>query len=390
MSVSGGPSTGVASLLNQVVYSGTDTTDLLIDARLITTNAIAQRAARFLHPPAADLGSLEGSVSVSTDSSTGFLTIRASASTPARAAAIANAFARALVRNQTRAAVHQVDAAISQLQQELAATSSSVDTTPLAQQLARFRALRAAQSGGAQLIQAATPSASPVAPRVTRSVILALIVALLLGLGAVALAETSDRRIRHPDEAGDFARLPLLSAIPISAFSSNGRTHEVEESFATLRSSLTYFNVDRTISSVLVTSAAKEDGKTTVSVRLAHALAQAGREVVLLECDLRRPSIAGWLEMRPSLGLGSVLVGEVGLEQALLTYGGAPRRSGRLRVLPAGPPRPKSLGTARFRAHAGTDLRADGALRHPLHRFDTAADGQRLDACCSSSSQAWY
>lgn len=351
MEIVGGQQAGAASLFNQVVQQGPDTIDLLADARIVATAGAARQAAKYLHP-AVSPGSLLRSVSATADQTTGLITITGSAATPQRAANIANAFARALATNQTNAAVKQLNTAIIQLQKQIRALAKGdPGEIQLSQQLARFRALRAAQNSNVLVVDPATASTVPVAPQVARSVILASIVAFLLGLGAVALAESSDRRIRHPDEAGDFTGLPLLSAIPRSAFSSSARTHEDEESFATLRASLTFFNIDRPISSVLITSPGKEDGKTMVAVRLARALARAGKDVILLDADLRRPAAAVRLGVPPSQGLGAVLVGELRLEDALRAERAPDGRRGLLRVLPAGPPPPNPselLGSRRM------------------------------------------
>jgi capsular exopolysaccharide synthesis family protein len=353
LEVTGGQQTGVASLFNQVVQQGPDTTDLFADARLITTGGMAELAAKYLQPTPANPRSLLGDINAKADQTTGFITLTASGSTPQAAANTANAFSQAIVSNQTQAAARAISTAITQLQRQLAALANNDPSrAQVADQLARFRALQAAQSSNVQIIDGPTRSSTPVAPRVTRSVILALMVALLLGLGAVALAETTDRRIRHPDEAGDSAGLPLLGSIPASAFSSAKRSPQAEESFATLRASLTYFNVDRRIATVLVTSPGKEDGKTTVATRLAQALTRGGKNVILLDADLRRPAVASRLGIPPSAGLPAVLVGEVELDEALVEYQASNGRPGSLRVLPAGPPAPNPselLGSRRMR-----------------------------------------
>ena len=340
LDITGGQQTGIASLFNQQLVQGPDTTDLLADARLITTTGVATQAAKYLHPAPPSPGALLGSVSASADQNTGFITITASDGHPRRAANIANAFALAVSVEQTRALNGQIRVAIGQLKKQLA---SLPRTDPgrgqLSQEISRFRALRAAQSTNAQIVQAATPASVPVAPLVSRSVILALIVAMLLGVGAVAIAEASDRRLRHPDDIGDAAALPLLSAIPREAFSSNPPSRVVE-AFATLRAALTYFNVDRQISSILVTSPGKEDGKSTVSIQLARSLARAGGDVILLDADLRRATVAKRLDIPPRPGLGAVLIGKMSTEEALVSEPASNGRGGSLRILPAGPPPP--------------------------------------------------
>jgi succinoglycan biosynthesis transport protein ExoP len=348
--ITGGQSTGLAELLsgNNIVETGPDTTDLLVDATLVSTDAIAEEAAKFLHPRPADPTSLVGSITTNPDQSTGFLTITASAGSPDEAANIANAFAQALAENQTHATVAEVSATIVQLQRQIRNINRGNPERPqLAAELARLRALQASEGANVQIIQTAAPPGAPVAPRVARSVILALIVALLLAIGAVALAEASDRRVRHPDEVSDFTgagdptELPLLGAVPTSAFSSGGAlSHEAKEAFVTLRAALTYFNVDRRVGSVLITSPGKEDGKTTVAMRLAEAFARGGKSVILVDADLRRPAIARRFGILPSEGLAAVLVGELSLDKALVSQAAANGGSGGLLVLPAGPPPP--------------------------------------------------
>jgi capsular exopolysaccharide synthesis family protein len=121
------------------------------------------------------------------------------------------------------------------------------------------------------------------------------------------------------------------------------------EAFETLRSSLTYFNVDRPLSTLVVASAAQQDGKTTVAVNLAVAFARDGRDVILLDGDLRFPQVASRLGREVTAGLDTVLVGESSLEEALIDVDAG---GGRLRILPGagGAPNPAVLlGSQRMR-----------------------------------------
>jgi capsular exopolysaccharide synthesis family protein len=166
-----------------------------------------------------------------------------------------------------------------------------------------------------------------------------VIVALLLAFGAVALAQGADRKIRDPSELEELTGKPLLSAVPRSAFGDEPNDGAAEEAFQTLRASLTYFNVDREVKSVLITSPAQGDGKTTVATNLARAMARAGKDVILVDADLRRPQVAWRFHVPGAAGLGGVLVAETGLAQAFVEPE-ADTLAGRLRVLPAGPPPP--------------------------------------------------
>ncbi|MEA2193849.1 MAG: tyrosine-protein kinase [Solirubrobacteraceae bacterium] len=317
---------------------------LLSAARLVTTTAVARAAAQELGEPASTSRSLLADVTATADVQADFITVTARAPTGRRAAAVANAFAAAVVKNRTDQAVGRLNVTIGKVEQQLAQITGDTTTArdgrkQLSEQLQRLRALRAAQGNNAHIVEPAIASTTPVAPRVTRTVILAGIVALLLAFGAVVLAQGSDRKIRDPSELEELTGRPLLSAVPRSAFGDEPNDGAAEEAFQTLRASLTYFNVDREIKSVLVTSPAQGDGKTTVATNLARAMARAGKDVILVDADLRRPQVAWRFHVPGVAGLGGVLVGETGLQQAFVEPE-ADTLAGRLRILPAGPPPP--------------------------------------------------
>ncbi len=91
------------------------------------------------------------------------------------------------------------------------------------------------------------------------------------------------------------------------------------ESFQLIRAHLRYFNVDRQLRTLLVASAAPGDGKTTIARHLAGAAARTGSKVLLLEADLRRPTLAQQIDVRPGPGLADVLIGAVPLSEATQT-----------------------------------------------------------------------
>jgi len=324
-------------------------------ARLATTSTTARKAATYLHPAPADPRALLSHVTAAADTSAGFITLTATDPSAARAAAIANAFGNAVVANRIGQAITQLDVAIGQLGSQLAARPKSdvQGRLQLSDQLQRFRALRAAQGSNAGIVEPATPAGAPTSPGVIRAVVLGLIIAVLVAIGLVLFADSRDRRIRTPEEVESLTGLPLLGAIPATAFSGAEMTQADEEAFRTLRNSLTYFNIDRRISSVLITSPVKEDGKTTVATNLAVAVARSGKNVILVEADLRRPAAALRLGVGQPIGLGAVLVDEISLPDALAEISVPARGAGRLRILPAGPtpPNPSELiGSQRMRA----------------------------------------
>ncbi|HVS29422.1 MAG TPA: polysaccharide biosynthesis tyrosine autokinase [Solirubrobacteraceae bacterium] len=330
----------------------TATQSILAVARLVKTTGVADAAAKLLHPPAAPRDLLRA-VSVTPNTEAGFITISARDRNAARAAEIANAFGSAIVANRAQTAAALIDRSIASASTQLASRrTNQAGRTQLSEALVRLRALRAAQSGDAQVIESAVPSSKPVANSTTsRRVGLGLLIGLLLGVGAVVLAEAADRRIRTPEELEEMTDLPLLSAIPPHAFGAAHNQHD-DEAFRMLRGALTYFNVDHRLSSVVVTSPQSKDGKTTVAIGLAVAAAQASKRVIVVDADLRRPQVCTRLGIESTAGLGAVLAGELPLSEALVEYPIETSNGGRLLVFAAGapPPNPSELlGSQRMR-----------------------------------------
>src|SRR5690606_34941592 len=148
----------------------------------------------------------------------------------------------------------------------------------------------------------------------------------------------------------------LLGAIggrePVAKASGNGATSAggpvawddpksvAAEAYRILRTNLLFTNPDRPLKSVLVTSPAVGDGKSTVTANLAVSFAQAGRRVIVVNADLRRPSVHKLFRVPEGAGLTSVLVGQATLEEALRETDAAD-----VRLLTAGPtpPHPAEL-----------------------------------------------
>ena len=293
--------------------------------------------------PPADPASIVGEVSADADQTTNFIRISAEDRDPQRAADIANAFARAISLNREQVAIRELNAAIAGIDAQLARLRRDESGARLAlrQQLNQLRAARSIQSSNAAILQEATPSSTPTGPGLRRTLEIAAVIGLLLGFGAVVLLENGDRKLRAPDELEAMAEVPLLATIAPSAFSGRLDTgRQDDEAFYMLRAALTYFNAERRIRSVVITSPGEKEGKTTVATRLALAAANSGLSVVLVDGDLRRGQVAVRLALESQQGLGAVLAGERSLADALVDYPLPASGSGHLAVLPAGPPPP--------------------------------------------------
>ncbi len=327
---------------------------LAATARLVRTTAVAKVAADFLNPRPDDPRSLLNQIVVEPDEEAGFIGLIATATQPERAQAIADAFARAVVATRESRAVGELNRTIKGIRGQLDELSrrDRIGREQLSEQLQRLRALRAAQGNNAEIIEPALPGTLVATSGLRRTLILGVVVGLLLAIGAVVAAESFDRRIRTPAELEEFTGLPLLSAIPPEAFTGQrSGSPRADEAFHMLRGALTYFNVDRKMASVVITSAGQQDGKTTVATQLSMALARAGKRVILVDADLRRPQVCARMGIRePDSGLGDVLVNEADLRDALVRFPIADEfGAGALLILPAGapPPNPSELLSSR-------------------------------------------
>ena len=147
------------------------------------------------------------------------------------------------------------------------------------------------------------------------------------------------------------------------------------EAFHLIRAHLRYFNIDKELRTLMVASAAPGDGKTTVARHLAGAAARMGSRVLLLEADLRRPTIAQQFDISSGPGVSDVLIGAVSLSEATQMVGldlpgvdGAGGRS--LDVLVAGsslPPNPGEL----IESHAMESLLEQVKMKYGLIVVDT-------------------
>ena len=316
-------------------------------AALVGTSGVADETARLMGEPP---GSLRGQISATDDQDTGFITLTATAGSGQRAAEIANAVARALRVTRQEAGIKRVDASIANVEKELAKLpqGEELQRSQLSERLQGLRALRAAQSENTQVIEAAGVPNAPVSPNPRRNAILAFVLALLLAAGAVTLAERLDRRLHDSRDLERLTGTPLLAQIPASAFPGVAPDPQLPIIFQTLRDSLTYFNVDQRLASLLVISPLKGDGKTSVSTNLAVAFARAGKQVILVDADLRSPQVATRMGTPGQPGLSELISGNSDIHESLFEI--EPFGS-YLRVLPGGsiPPNPSEmLGSARM------------------------------------------
>jgi capsular exopolysaccharide synthesis family protein len=274
-------------------------------------------------------------LSVSAQGESNIVNVSATSTSPALAAEIANTYTHLFVTEQQNANHAYYHSALALVNKQLAAMSAKQRLSPsgiaLAGRAQSLGVLAELRNGNVEVAQAASVPTSPSSPKTSRNTVLGALLGLLLGVGLAFLLERLDRRIREPKDLEAVYGLPLLGVVPeSSALSRSGRGDGSAgaalpageaEAFHLIRAHMRYFNVDRELRTLMVVSAAPGDGKTTIARHLASAAARMGSRVLLLETDLRRPTLAQQLDIVPGRGLADVLIGAIPLTDAIQTIG---------------------------------------------------------------------
>jgi polysaccharide biosynthesis transport protein len=223
------------------------------------------------------------------------------------------------------------------------------------------------RSNNFRIVDIARVPTSPSEPNLPRNLAFALALGLTTGVGLAFLLESMDNTVRTPDQAQAISALPSVGMIPfgsrataefgprlalagskeaaskeaVELVTQSRPKSQMAEAYRSLRTSLLLTSVGGPPRVILVTSALPQEGKTTTSINLAIALAQKETRVLLIDSDLRRPSIHKTLGIGPGSGLSNVLTGSLGLREAIIRSTILPN----LFLLPAGtpPPNPAEL-----------------------------------------------
>jgi succinoglycan biosynthesis transport protein ExoP len=232
--------------------------------------------------------------------------------------------------------------------------------------LQRQRELQVTSGDRSNEVKIATPSRlpkTPIGPQRLRNILIAFLLSLGAGIGLAFLLDFLDDTVKTVDDVDRYLHLPALALIPasrdrgrligIGATPTTGSAdttalamvHDarspIAESYRHLRTSLLLSSAGQPPKTILVTSSQPSEGKTTTTINTAFMLAQTGAEVLVVDCDLRRPRLHAHFDAPNTKGLTNWLSGETDIENLMQTLPTQPN----LKFLTSGPvpPNPAEL-----------------------------------------------
>ncbi|NES99909.1 MAG: polysaccharide biosynthesis tyrosine autokinase [Sphaerospermopsis sp. SIO1G2] len=210
-----------------------------------------------------------------------------------------------------------------ELEREIVATESSYNSL-----LNRYQELQVAENLQVSNARVVTPALIPSAPVRSRQYINLLqgfIGGIVLAVTTAFVLERLDKTIKTPKSAKDLLGYALLGYIP--PFPNGTFTPEVivkkqpdssiSEAFRMLQTNLRFFNSEQTVKVIVVSSAVPKEGKSTVAANLAYSISQLGRNVLLVDADLRHPSQHKIWEIPNEVGLSNILRSQMDVDQAI-------------------------------------------------------------------------
>ena len=300
-------------------------------AAIVSSEAVAQKIKQNTPELSLTTGQIRSSLTATAGDNAALITVSAQASSPKNAQLLANSALQA-----TADYIKEIEQNPGNAQALVNGDSNAAATPP-------------ANSNTVRVIPLNNTSVNPplVSPNYQQNTLIGAVIGLVVVYTAIFLRRALDQRIRTRDDATKATGASILGVLPVSEDLNeenivNGDTddHIAQESIRQLRTNLRFVNVDTPPRSFIVTSAVPGEGKSTVSLSLARSLADAGSPVILIDADLRRPTVAKKLKLDAKVGLTQVLAGQVEIANAVHQLGDS-----NLFVLPAGriPPNPSEL-----------------------------------------------
>ena len=298
-----------------------------IGAQFVLRREIARRVKRALGT-SVPVAALRGMVSAAPESQTNLVVVQATGTDPRFVAAVAGEFASQAAAARTAEERRRIRKAVNRQRTSFNRMKTAERTQILRgafeDRISRLEAL-AGFAEPAEVVEGAEVPTARISPRPFRSALFGAIIGLTLGLVAAFIRDALDRRLREPQDVQVELGLPLLSMVSPEAFGvagalRNGRgaaPPEDVEAVRILRRNLDFLAGSGGPRSVAVTSAMAEEGKSTVAASLAWTYVYSGQRTLLIDCDLRRGTLATRLGVAPAPGLTDYLSGSASVDEVM-------------------------------------------------------------------------
>ena len=306
-------------------------------ARSYSAIVSSEAVAKIIQEQNSDLsiGTIRGSLSATTEENSSLIKVRATASSPEQARVLANS------------ALHATAQYIENIEKNGSGNNSTATPTPAGEENQESAQNKVSSTNPSdttntliRVIPLDNASVNPplVSPNYMQNGLIGAGAGLVLVYLAIFLRRSVDQRIRTRDDAIKATNSNILGVLPVSddlaeenIVHASNDDHIAHESIRQLRTNLRFVNIDNPPSSFIVTSAVPGEGKSTVSLAVARSMASSGQPVILIDADLRRPTVAKKLHINAKIGLTQVLAGQVDIAEAVHQV-----EDSKLFVLPAG------------------------------------------------------
>jgi Mrp family chromosome partitioning ATPase len=276
---------------------------------LLTTRGVLASAARSLPGESAD--TLAGKVHAVVDPTANIIRIAASATSPKGAARIANAVASSFLARQRSFELRRLEASRARLVEAMdqlrGSPGARAEIALIRERLSELSVSEANAGSELQLADPARPPANAASPRPFRNALFAFVAALFIAVLVALGRERIAPRLGGAGELEQLTGLPVLAEVRLNRRGPAGPGSAEREAFDALAGVIATQLPPKQQQILFVTSAYADEPKDRVTAGLSRALAQSGETTLVVDADLRRPTLEQLFGMEPAPGLGEIL-----------------------------------------------------------------------------------
>ncbi|MHB8792309.1 MAG: tyrosine-protein kinase domain-containing protein [Thermoleophilia bacterium] len=254
------------------------------------------------------------------------LTITATTDDPQLSADIANSYASQYIKWRRDVDHDVLQQARAPLEAQIAATPAEQQETSsfrvLKDKLETLKLVEVMQTGDLEVVKPAAASSIAISPKPARTGVIAFIVSLMATIVGILFVDQLDTKIRNTDQISESLGKPILATVP--KMSTNGSLITISnpggacsEAYRQLKTNIGYMEPDSEIKTIMVTSPQPGEGKSTTIANLAVTMARSGKKVIIIEADLRRPTLSYYFGLENGIGITNAITGSCTFREIL-------------------------------------------------------------------------